>query len=80
MLRTRIDPMKPAEFRRIRRRLKLTQAELAWVLGYTRLRQTVDKFERETISRREIPPPIARLMRAYASGYRPEDWPHRSAS
>jgi DNA-binding transcriptional regulator YiaG len=80
--RSDLPTMQPAEFRRIRKRLKLSQAELALMLGYTRQsgKGSVAHFESESIARRLIPPAVARLMRAYAAGYRPDDWPHSDAS
>lgn len=61
------------EFKAIRARLGLKQSELAAVLDYGSAVR-VSEFERET-NPREIPPHVARLMRAYDAGYRPKDWP-----
>ena len=61
------------EFKAIRGQLGLTQAQLATVLGYD-LALTVSTYERKT-NPRPIPHAIALLMRAYGSGYRPENWP-----
>jgi transcriptional regulator with XRE-family HTH domain len=61
------------EFRAIRQRLGLTQAQLARVLQYeTAL--TVSTYERDT-NPRAIPTHVAMLMVAYDEGYRPADWP-----
>ncbi len=56
----------------IRKRLGLTQVQLAKVLDYA-IAQNVSDLERET-NPKKIPTHIARLMRAYDSGYRPTDW------
>jgi transcriptional regulator with XRE-family HTH domain len=61
------------EFRAIRQRLGLTQAQLAAVLGYE-MALTVSTYERETNPRR-IPTHVALLMTAYDEGYRPKKWP-----
>lgn len=61
------------EFAAIRKRLGLTQAQLAPVLDYE-LPTNVSAMERET-NPRAIPSHIARLMRAYDTGFRPSDWP-----
>ena len=61
------------EFRAIRRSLGLSQTELAAFLGYSSgLR--ISEFERAT-NPRPVPDMLARLMQAYADGYRPKDWP-----
>ena len=61
------------EFREIRQRLGLTQAQVAMVLMY-RAALTVSTYERAT-NPRKIPDHVALLMRAYDDGYRPPDWP-----
>ena len=61
------------EFRAIRKRLGLTQAQLAAVLGYSHLMQ-VSEIERIS-NPKPVPRAIALLMRAYDEGYRPKDWP-----
>lgn len=67
--------MTASELKSIRLKLGLTQAELAEFLGYgSALR--ISEFERES-SPRPIPRLLAMLMRAYAEGYRPKDWPFR---
>lgn len=65
--------MTPTEFKTIRRELGLSQPELARVLGYAS-RGGVAILENAASGRR-VPPCIERLMRAYAAGYRPADWP-----
>lgn len=61
--------MTPAEFRAIRQKLGLTQAELAALLGYgTPLR--ISEFERAT-NPRPVPRLLALVMLAMDSGWRP---------
>jgi len=67
--------MTAQEFRQIRESLRLTQEQLAPLLGYAPRRQTIVQMELATDSARTIPPPVVLLMRAYASGYRPPEWP-----
>lgn len=64
-------PMTAEEFKEIRIGLGLTQAQIAKVLGYGQPVR-VAEFERGA---KNISPLLDRLMRAYAAGYRPEDWP-----
>jgi DNA-binding transcriptional regulator YiaG len=61
----------PAEIRRCREALGLSQREFARVLGYAHYNR-VSALEngKETVS-----PAVARLIDAYMSGYRPDDWP-----
>lgn len=66
------------EFRAIRLRLGLTQAELARVLGYYGALH-ISNYERET-NPRPVPELLARLMIAYDEGYRPKDWPATTTS
>lgn len=65
--------MENDEFRAIRKRLGLTQAQLASVLGYVHLMQ-VSEIERSS-NPKPVPRAIALLMMAYDEGYRPKDWP-----
>ncbi len=65
--------MKNHELRAARERLKLTQAQLAALLDLGAAMR-VSEYERET-NPRTIPMHIARLVRAYADGWRPSDWP-----
>lgn len=67
--------MTGAEFKTIRQRLGLTQGELAGVLDYASAVR-VSEFERSA-NPRDIPSHVARIMRAYAAGYRPTDWPKK---
>jgi len=61
------------EFKAIRLRLGLTQAELARVLQYS-TPLTISTYERAT-NPRPIPTHVALLLEAYRDGYRPADWP-----
>lgn len=66
--------MTPQQLIKARERLKLTQAELARLLGYD------GEAGRAQISlmesgQRTIRPAQERLIRAYLEGYRPKDWP-----
>lgn len=65
--------MENHEFRAIRKRIGLTQAQLAAVLDWSHPVQ-VSEIERET-NPKSIPKHVALLMRAYDEGYRPKDWP-----
>lgn len=61
------------EFATIRDKLGLTLTQLGSVLDL-KFAANVSAYGRET-NPTKIPPHIARLMRAYESGYRPADWP-----
>lgn len=65
------DDMKDFEFAAIRRRIGLTQPQLAPLLCLGAVPR-VSEYERGA---RSIPGNIARLMRAYDDDYRPADWP-----
>lgn len=67
--------MENDEFRAIRKRLGLTQAQLAAVLLYPRAMQ-VSEIERQS-NPRPVPRHVALLMRAYDDGYRPDNWPNQ---
>ena len=62
--------MTPAEFQTARRALGLTQAQLAQVMGFS----SVSTIRRQEVGETDNPA-AARLMAAYLSGYRPDDWP-----
>ena len=62
--------MTPAEFRNLRRKLGLTQDQLAKIMGYGSQSRIGEVESGET-----VPAKAERLMLAYASGYRPDDWP-----
>ena len=64
------DPLKPQEFRFLRNRLKLTQAEFADLIGSTR--QNIGRWERGTTN--DIPGPADLLARLCAgAGIRTKD-------
>jgi len=65
--------MAAPEFKAIRKRLGLSQMQMATVIGYD-LALSVSTLERAT-NPKPIPHAIALLMRAYDSGYRPDNWP-----
>lgn len=67
------NDMTNIEFAAVRKRLGLTQSQLAVVLDYTNP-VNVSAMERQSTPR-AIPSHVARLMRAYDAGYRPCDWP-----
>ena len=64
-------PMTPQEIKAARKALGLTQAQLAQVMGYS---GTPYVSGLET-GYRSISEQGRRLLQAYLSGYRPEDWP-----
>lgn len=70
------ESMTPAQLKQARHALGLTLSEMADMLGYdgTHAAQQVRKMESGD---RAIRGPQARLVLAYLSGYRPEDWPER---
>lgn len=63
------------EIRKARVRLGLTQAQLAYLLDTDP--QSVRRWEMapDATTHRKVPVRAMRLIRAYLSGYRPEDWP-----
>lgn len=63
--------MTPAEFREARQALGLTQTQLARVLRYS-TSKPVSQIE---AGRAAASAQVAALMRAFADGYRPDDWP-----
>ncbi|SCZ73350.1 Helix-turn-helix [Epibacterium ulvae] len=63
--------MTPDQVLSIREALDLTQAELASVMGYGKAVR-VSELERGA---RKPSPAAERLLKAYAAGYRPDDWP-----
>lgn len=62
--------MTPAEFKEARRKLGLTAAQIAALMGYGAAPRVYEIEAREA-----VPPQAARLMQAYLDGYRPSDWP-----
>lgn len=69
--------MTTEDFRTARKTLGLTQAQFAKMLGYSGKRgaQVVSDIER---SKAPITPTVERLVVAYLSGWRPNDWPNPS--
>lgn len=65
------------ELRSARERLGLTPAETATMMEVDT--SSVHKWERDPTlaSARPAPARVVRLMNAYLSGYRPDDWPER---
>lgn len=66
--------MTPDDMARARKRLGLTLEELATMLGYQGDQRRQMQYDLET-GRRFIREPQRRLIEAYLSGYRPDDWP-----
>lgn len=66
--------MTPAQMEKARHKLGLTLGQMARMLGYqgAHLRQT--QYHLET-GQSVIREPQRRLVEAYLSGYRPDDWP-----
>ena len=67
--------MTPDQVLSIREALDLTQAELASVMGYGKAVR-VSELER---GGRKPSPAAERLLKAYAVGHRPEDWPDKTS-
>lgn len=66
--------MTPTEFREARHKLGLTLSQMARMLGYTGAHD-MQQIRRMESGERNIREAQARLVRAYLSGYRPNDWP-----
>jgi len=66
--------MTPTQLARARKRLGLTLADMATMLGYLGEQRRQMQYDLET-GRRVIREPQRRLVEAYLSGYRPTDWP-----
>lgn len=71
--------MTPSELKAARRKLGLTLEQMAAMLGYEgeQRRQLMHRIE---IGERTLREPQRRLVEAYLSGYRPEDWPSYRSS
>ena len=69
--------MTPQEFRSIRHRLGLTQAELAKLLDYS-LPLAISEFERKT-NPKPVPRYLDLLMEALDAGFWPQAWPRKEA-
>lgn len=59
------------QFKQARQSLGLTQPKMAAMLGLSRI-GSVSEIERGLTV---VTPMAERLIRAYLSGYRPDDWP-----
>lgn len=60
--------------RSARKELKLTQTEMGYMFGYRgNTKQMIYEIES---GRRTLPNWQRRLLDAYLSGYRPDDWPN----
>ena len=70
--------MTPAEIQEARQSLGLSRAELATLLDLQRA-QAVQRMEMTPTASTHRPPPprVARLIKAYLAGYRPDDWPQK---
>ena len=66
--------MTPDQLARARKRLGLTLKQTADMLGYEGEQAKSQVHHLET-GRRQIRPAQRRLVEAYLSGYRPDDWP-----
>lgn len=66
-------PMDGAELRRIRLHLRLSLRAAADFLGYEGPNRG-QQISRMEAGKRPVPGSVARLLRAYESGYRPPDW------
>lgn len=66
--------MTPKQLARARQSLGLTLEQMATMLGYQGEQRRQMQYDLET-GRRVIREPQRRLVEAYTSGYRPDDWP-----
>lgn len=72
---TNIPLMDPDEIKQARRKLGLTQAELAHVLGLSPVTLRRYEMHPDTNSARPVHPTVARALRWLLAGYRPPEWP-----
>ena len=72
--------MTPAEIQEARQSLGLSRSQLAALLDLKKP-QDVQRMEMPATASTHRPPPVrvVRLIRAYLSGYRPNDWPQDKA-
>ncbi len=66
--------MTPEQFKAARNSLGLSGTQMGRMLGYKGEHVRIQIHEMET-GKKTIRDPQIRLMQAYLSGYRPEDWP-----
>lgn len=64
----------PSQLKKARQSLGLTLDQMAGMLGYQGHNRRGQMHHLET-GEREIRPAQRRLVEAYLSGYRPDDWP-----
>jgi transcriptional regulator with XRE-family HTH domain len=67
--------MTPDQIRKARISLKLTQQQMADMLDTDRQSITRMEMQPDAATHRGMPARAERLIKAYISGYRPEDWP-----
>jgi predicted transcriptional regulator len=67
--------MTPDEIKQTRNDLGLTQSELGQMLDTDGLSIRRMEMHESASTSRKPPPRMVRLLKAYASGYRPTDWP-----
>lgn len=67
--------MTPEEFKQARITLGLTQQQMADMLDSDRHAVRKTEQDASTSTYRKPAPRMVRLMKAYLSGYRPDDWP-----
>lgn len=66
--------MTPLQMQKARQQLGLTLEQMATMLGYQGGQRRQMQYDLEA-GRRIIREPQRRLIEAYLSGYRPDDWP-----
>lgn len=67
--------MSPDEFRAARRRLGLSDSQMATALGVSPTQVRRMEVQVDKSSHRPVSATTAKLVEAYLSGYRPPDWP-----
>lgn len=74
------SPVTPFQFQRARHKLKLTQKQLAHVLGLSEV--SVRRYEMgdDCSNHRDIPEATAELMRCFLAGHRSARWPKQEAA
>jgi DNA-binding transcriptional regulator YiaG len=67
--------MTPTQIKEARRKLGLTQSQLAAILDTDPRAVRAMESDPATSKHRKPAPRMMRLLTAYLSGYRPDDWP-----
>lgn len=67
--------MTPAELREARHQLGLTQKQMAHMLDIRERYYQMLEAAPDVLTAMPVPARVKRLITAYMSGYRPEDWP-----